>query len=378
MTGQSATKNNESWVQNPHFTFIRCSDDEVFAKHGRRSLFSEMVRDDAHNGVLANVVDYLSQERSLSDLQQEFSRVSKDDLDELLGWLTDRGIIVNGYSSESRIDAYLRVTGALEPALANVRIGIVGGGAVGMRVARSLAEFGIGRIRQLSEVVIESVEDARVVRIDLPAEVIPINSATALEEHVLGANSDHEYSAISGDEGDSEQIKSVFEDVDLGIVALDRFSPSALHTANEVAIELERTWLFVYVDGSEISMGPVFVPGQTPCYLELAIQDDAGMKWRGQAWLYNEKRNDMASDRQSRAQSVAGALSTIIPCHADVAAGVVSRELLRLLTANKSALQSRNLHASFEDLEFVYSNVMRLPRCPACSVFRAPYRSTFF
>ena len=125
-------------------------------------------------------------------------------------------------------------------------------------------------------------------------------------------------------------------------------------------------------------MGPVFVPGQTPCYLELAIQEDAGMSWRGQAWLYNEKKNEMTSDRQSSLRSISGALSTMIPCHADVAAGIVSREVIRLLTANKSALQSRNLHISFEDLEFVYSNVMRLPRCPACSVARAPYRSTFF
>ena len=378
MTEQLATKDDVRWVRNPHYTFIRCSDDEVFAKHGRRSLFSEMVRDDTHNGVLADIVDYLSQERLLSDLRQTFSQVDKDDLVELIGWLADRGIIVNGSGSGSRIDAYLRATGTMESSLANVRIGIVGGGAVGMRVARSLIEFGVGRVRQLSGVVIESVEDARVARVDLPAEVIPINSATALEEHVLDANSDGEYCAISGDESDSEQIKSVFEAVDLGIVALDRFSPSALHTANEVAIELNRTWLFVYVDGSEISVGPVFVPGKTPCYLELAIQDDAGMKWRGQAWLYNEKKNDVASDLRRSSHSISGALSTMIPCHADVAAGIASREVLRLLTSKKSALQSRNLHTSFEDLEFVYSNVMRLPRCPACSVSRAPYRSTFF
>lgn len=378
MTEPLATKDNESWVRNPHYTFVRCSDDEIFAKHGRRSLFSEMVRDDARNGVLADIVDYLSQERLLSELRQTFSGVDKDDLEALLGWLADRGIVVNGPSAERRIDAYLRATGTLESSLANVRIGIVGGGAVGMRVARSLIEFGIGCIRQLSGVVIESAEDAHVVRLDVPAEVIPVNSATALGQHVLDTNSSSEFCAISGDENDSEQIKSVFEDVDLGLVALDKFSPSALHTANEVAIELNRTWLFVYVDGSEISAGPVFVPGQTPCYLELAIQEDAGMNWRGQAWLYNEKKNEMTSDRQSSLRSISGALSTMIPCHADVASGIVSREVIRLLTTNKSALQSRNLHISFEDLEFVYSNVMRLPRCPACSVARAPYRSTFF
>ena len=216
MTEPLATKDNESWVRNPHYTFVRCSDDEIFAKHGRRSLFSEMVRDDARNGVLADIVDYLSQERLLSELRQTFSGVDKDDLEALLGWLADRGIVVNGPSAERRIDAYLRATGTLESSLANVRIGIVGGGAVGMRVARSLIEFGIGCIRQLSGVVIESVEDAHVVRLDVPAEVIPVNSATALGQHVLDTNSSSEFCAISGDENDSEQIKSVFEDVDLG------------------------------------------------------------------------------------------------------------------------------------------------------------------
>ena len=277
------------------------------------------------------------------------------------------------------MDTYLRATGTAESSsLADVKIGIVGGGAVGVRLARCFADFGIGRIRQLSGVTIASSEDARIVRVAVPPEVIPINSATVLEKYLIETDFHGEYCAISGAENEPEQMRSVFDDVDLGVVALDSFSPDSLHTANEVAINLDRTWLFVYVDGSEISMGPVFVPGETPCYLDLAIQEDAGLRWRGQSWLYNEKKNDLMKETESSVGCEHGTLSTMIPCHADVAAGILSREVLRLLTTKSSSLQSRNLQISFEDLEFVYSNVMALPRCPACSASRAPYRSTFF
>jgi len=379
VTADLETEQNMTWVRNPHFEFIRCNDNEIFAKHGRRSLFSEIVRDDAHNGVLADVIDYLSQERLLGDLERTFANVGKNDLAELLSWLADRGIVVNGPAPQSRIDTYLRATGTPAPlSLENVSVGIVGGGAVGLRLARCCADFGIGRIRQLSGVTLASADDARVVRFAVPPDSTPINSAKALQEHVLETGFRGEYYAISGDENDASQIRSVFEDVDLGIVALDSFSPDSLHTTNEIAIDMERTWLFVYVDGSELSMGPVFVPGETPCYLELAIQEDAGMQWRGQSWLYNERKNEPVSEPDSCARPVPSALSTMIPCHADVAAGIVSREVLRLLTTTRSSLQSRNLRISFEDLEFVYSNVMALPRCPACSASRAPYRSTFF
>lgn len=379
MTADLETEQNMTWVRNPHYEFVRCNDNEIFAKHGRRSLFSEIVRDDACSGVLANVIDYLSRERSLSDLERTFASVDKDDLAELLSWLSDRGIVVNGPAPPGRIDTYLRATGTpVPPPLGNVSIGIVGGGAVGLGLARCCADFGIGHIRQLSGVTLASADDARVVRSAMPPDSTPINSAKALQEHVHATGFGGEYEAIIGDENDATQIRTVFDNVDLGVVALDSFSPDSLHTTNEIAIDLERTWLFVYVDGSEVSMGPVFVPGETPCYLELAIQEDAGMQWRGQSWLYNESKNDLVNEPDSCARSVPGTLSTMIPCHADVAAGIVSREVLRLLTTTKSSLQSRNLRISFEDLEFVYSNVMALPRCPACSASRAPYRSTFF
>lgn len=379
MTDQIATKDNKNWVRNPHYIFIRCSDDEIFAKHGRRSLFSEVVRDDARNGVLADVVDYLSQERSLIDLERTFATVNREDMVELLRWLSDRGIVVNSSGHQSRVCNYVRATGTAEyPSLADVGIGIVGGGAVGVRLARCFSDFGVGRIRQLSGVTIQSSEGARVVRLDVPADSMPINSAKALEEFVLNVDFEGEYCAVSGDENDATKMRSVFDDVDLAVVALDSFSPDALHTANEIAIELDRTWLFVYVDGSEISLGPVFVPGETPCYLELAIQEDAGLHWRGQSWLYNEKKNELVSRLQDTTESAHSRLSTMIPCHADVAAGIASREVLRLMTSKTSSLRSRNLQISFEDLEFVYTNVMALPRCPACSVLRAPYRSTFF
>lgn len=379
MTGELKTKDNDTWVRNPHFTFVRCNDNEVLAKHGRRSLFSEIVRDDAHNGVLADVVDYLSQERLFSDLEQTFSSVNREDLAELMHLLADRGVIVHGNGMQGRMDSYLRATGTVESSsLAEFKIGIVGGGAVGVRLARCFADFGIGRIRQLSGVAIASSDDARTVRLAVPPKAIPINTATVLEKDLLAMGFDGEYYAISGAENEPEHMRSVFDDVDLGVVALDSFSPDSLHTANEVAISLDRTWLFVYVDGSEISMGPVFVPGETPCYLDLAIQEDAGLRWRGQSWLYNEKKNDLMRETGSSTGSAHGTLSTMIPCHADVAAGIVSREVLRLLTTKSSSLQSRNLQISFEDMEFIYSNVMTLPRCPACSGSRAPYRSTFF
>ena len=86
-------------------------------------MFSEIVRDDARSGILANVIDYLSQERLLSDLERTFASVDRM-IWQSAEWLSARGIVVNGPAPPGRIDTYPAGYGTpVPPPLGNVSIG---------------------------------------------------------------------------------------------------------------------------------------------------------------------------------------------------------------------------------------------------------------
>ncbi len=367
------------WMLNPHCVVIRCNNDEILIRHSKRSLFSDIVRDVGASGVLADVVELLSEAKTIPDIQG-LVEVNEADLTHLLGYLESRGVVVRIDQTISVADFYTRLLKGrrLADSTGSVTIGIVGGGVLGTRIAMHIAEFGFSEIIQLSGVSVQSPEEYSALRLSPQLETPAVNSAHALKNHLIERGFDGSYTPVEGDEHDVDQIRSVFARSDFCIVALDHFSPDALHTSNDVAIDQGRRWLFVYLDGSEIAMGPVFVPGETPCYLELSIQQDAALNYRGQSWLYNEKLNSNGRGAREAPAHELVSPRVGISAHVDIASGFASSEILNLFASGTSALLGRTLHISLEDLGFEHANVMTLPRCPACSRLRGPYRSTFY
>ncbi|MYK87160.1 MAG: hypothetical protein F4018_01745, partial [Acidobacteria bacterium] len=54
-------------VLNPHLRVVQCGNDELLVKHGLRSRFSTLLRDDGRTGLLAVVVRAFREPSTLAD-----------------------------------------------------------------------------------------------------------------------------------------------------------------------------------------------------------------------------------------------------------------------------------------------------------------------
>ena len=373
----------DKWMVNPHSLVVRCSNDEVVVRSGAQPKFTRVVRDPEENGVLADAVEMLSTGCTVAELVESLSSRPGDITEEFVSGLVqnleqERLIVkVNGLNPVSSHLAFA-FGNDNERELPNKVIGIVGGGGVGVRLANHLMHYAVKKVKHLSNATLESSRVTGTLGFPYnPQADTSVNSARWMEESLSFKNrtGEHErkYQAFEGNETDKGLLRNIFADTDLVVVALDQFSPSILHTVNEVAIELGKQWIFGYVDGGETYVGPLFTPGETACYLELVIQRDAMLPQRGQRshrgvnWLFNEKLN--------KSEDIAR--PSLVPAHIDVVAGIITQEVITFLVSGKCALMSRTLYISLETLEFSHSNVLNLPRCPACSMNNATYRSTF-
>jgi bacteriocin biosynthesis cyclodehydratase domain-containing protein len=124
----------------------------------------------------------------------------------------------------------------------------------------------------------------------------------------------------------------------------------------------------LYTDGSEALVGPLYVPGETCCYNEFEIQHEAtlvGMK--DNYLLYKEALSEGRLDGSHLA----------LPPYLNAAAALAATGVLRFLLSGKSFLVGRCTRLDFERMSVDYEEVMRLPRCPACSPRRPGHRHLF-
>ena len=359
-----------TWMLNPHYSVIRCNSDEVLLKHSRRSSFSESLTDDMRTGMLANLVELLQEPRTLSSIA-ELTGMPDDTISSVVTSLQTKGIAIRVDGNSVPPIMYLQMLKpTLDPSsLAEKSICIVGGGLLAARIVNHLATYGVS-LAHLSSYEISCYDELRTYGIPASGTRLPEKATTLIKRNLkqLGVTTD--YRVVDGLERDTSNLTPLIISSDLTVVALDVFSPALLHTANEIAIREEKPWMFAYLDGSEISIGPIMMPGDGPCYLELAIQQDAALKHRGHSWLYSERMNQVKETTASYLR--------VVPAHVDIAAGLTASEAIRWAVLRSSALMGRSLHISLETLQFNHANVMRLPRCPACARIRAPYRATFF
>ncbi len=360
----------EVLVVNPHLEVIRCSDDEVIVKHGIRSLFSEVITDEGRTKLMGRVLDRLNKPGSLADLLAEdvIAPAESEPTGELLDYLASRKVLVQPDQdlALAYLDTLMGGGGITAQSLGDARIGLVGAGFVGARVARHLAGF---RPRELAILDGRRVADVR------EAGLFPFNrSAVATGSHYgrllhqqLEADG---YSAVTvraeamADEG---ALPALFEAVDFVVCSLEFFGPATLHAVNAAAIQLRKPWMSIFVDGSQATIGPTYVPGETSCYLEFEIQSEASHTRQDEYLLYKEhiQGNGHASVRP------------VLPPYSDLAASLGAVSALRFLLSGTTFTVGRAVHIDLERMSVDYQDVLRVPRCPACNATRAAYRHTF-
>jgi len=337
-------------VVNPHVQIVRCSDDEVLVKHGTRSLFSEAINDGSRAGILGRLLDRLRRPGTLGDLVDDgtLTAAEAESSTDAVDYLKQRKVLIPVPLTSAR--AYVDTFLGDQRQLDNAVVGLVGAGVLARRVARGVAAVHPSQLHVLTDG--EAVEPH-----DLVADDGRRNGTKRAPKGV------HLHDAAASDE---TALREIFDLAGYVVVALDRFSPTALHAANAVALATRTPWSAVFFDGSEAVIGPVHVPGETACYFEFEIQHEASLTLKGEYMLYKES---LMAGGPARGAPLAP--------HLDVAAGFAATSALEFILSGTSFGVGRALRINFETGSIDYQDVLRFPRCPACQNLRPPYRHLF-
>jgi thiazole/oxazole-forming peptide maturase SagC family component len=352
-------------VLNPYLTVIRCSDDEILVRHGTRSKYSEIIRNDGGNGLLGRLLPHFCKPVLLLNLIREASIPEEEEKDtlEVIEYLAKRNVLVDPSwdLAQQYSDTILGSTFSGVNRLNDVVIGLVGCGQLGTKIGEELAVVQpkgfvlldprpLHQSRWNSKIGTTSSPDAK-----LDATLLDrLNKLHLSQLDIIAAD----------DIVDEVALRKVFDTSNFVLVCYESFSPTLLHAANEQAIRSGTPWMSVYFDGSEAIIGPTYVPGQSACYQEFETQSESTLSFKDAYRIYKTVSKEQIINT--------GAL--VLPPHAMAAAGIAITSLLRFLATEQTFTIGRAIRVNFETLSIDYQEVMKLPRCPACSPLRPPYR----
>lgn len=357
--GQHGDDVQRRLVRNPHLRLIRCSDDELLVKHGSRSTYSEIIADERRTHLMGRVVREFAHPTSLSRLYER-GLLSGEELNaasELVEYLQARGVLVEPDSptAVTYADAVLATPGASHR-IRSLRVGLIGAGPLGRRVACAFGPFEPASLAILDERPDERVADGG----------HRLSTAETLAAE-LAAQGLANACAAAGRSGEDGAVRALCAAADVVLVCWESYSPTLFHSVNEAAVEQAKPWMLAYLDGSEAVLAPAFVPGEGACYLEFEVQSEAAILLKDERLLYKEQLRESPP-----ADPTVG-----LAAHVDVLGGFASLAALRWLLTGQAVNATRALRIDFERLAIDYQEVLRLPRCPACSPQRTAYRHLF-
>jgi bacteriocin biosynthesis cyclodehydratase domain-containing protein len=373
---------NKPLVVNRYLTIVYCDENEILVRHGTRSPYSEVIRDDAKTRLLGTVLRNLRTPGTVADLARH-GAVTADQLPtvtEIVDYLVGRGILIDPRTDPARayLDTIFDAPAAGPDQLGTARIGLIGCGQLGARVGGELALLAPRSMVLLDPRPVPQEGWRYHGNLDPTGNGAPPVPVERSLDAALGTRLGRgglerlEVEVVAADDiADDDAIGRVFESADFVVVAYETFSPTLLHAANEQAILHRTPWMSAYFDGSEAVVGPTCVPGETCCYHEFEIQSEATLTFRGEHLLFKESL--VGHPGEERLDSAA----LVLPPYAMVAAGLTVTSVLQFLLGGKTFTIGRAIRLNFETLSIDFQDVFKLPRCPACSSERPSYRQLF-
>ncbi|RVU41959.1 hypothetical protein EOE67_01860 [Rheinheimera riviphila] len=361
------TQEDAKYQINPHVRVIHVTPNEILVKHSARSFFSKSWTDKGRTGLLGRLINHMNGQHSLKELHEN-GVIKPDEYAstlQLVNELVEEHILIK--PEHDLVDVYLKVIQGAETSLSDKRIGIIGCGQAGSRIAKQLAQCGIKYLLLSGD---SKVHNATSLQRFLSIEPGFVTEGAAVADCLAASLKQYDLASISTITEDSfskENIRAVFEQCDLVVAALDEYMQSILHTINQQALEAEKPWALTVFDGSEGIAGPIFVPGDTCCFNEFELQGVAAAgSLKRDVITYYDAVNATGQPDLGFAPSP----------YIDVVTGQLTSGLLNYLTTGRSFLVSRAIRTDFERMSVDYEDIKRIPRCSACTPFR-PFRNVF-
>jgi len=340
------------------------SDNEALVQFGTRSTPSELFRDTGLNGLPGRVFGpLLSGPAPLAQLLTGIPDEELDDARNFVFNLLERGILTR--SGTDPVEQYLTYTFTGESPLASVRVGLVGAGPIGARLAHSLLQHGIGHLAILDDRPVDTRWSAFLPLADRPADTAQL-AHTLLSARLADAGHTGKVEALPY-ALDAEGLEALVADADIVVVALEQLSLTVGHLINRLCLRDEKPWMQATIDGNLGLVGPLFIPVQTACFNDYRVLADATTPNPEMARSY--RRHVLARG--------AGSLFTGLPAYAEIVAGHASLALIQFLIRQSCFAIGRVMVIDFDRMTIDMEDVLKLPRCPVCGVEKSTYQPVF-
>lgn len=294
-------------IVNPAVSIIRGSDDEIMSRFGSRSRSSYRITDTDGHGVLADFVRAFVSPARPSEVASYFG-IDNDTRDKFVEKLTEGSLLIKPEQARySQIISGMHIT----PNSDDQTLIVVGTGRIAESVASNLS--------------------------DLTSSDIEI----------------------------SQDLETAFYESDFVVVCSDRLNQTLFYDADECARASEKPWHLSYLDGSEIIVGPTFIPGITTNYYDRDTLDESARTLRFE-------HQYMAS-----ATPEIKAHAPVPLFIAQMAAGWTTAAVAQHLWGPGSFLEDHVLRIDLERMQIIRDRVLRLARNPVTVGSRSDLRHPF-
>ncbi|MFC8039246.1 TOMM precursor leader peptide-binding protein [Paenarthrobacter sp. NPDC057355] len=311
--------------------------------------------EDAPSG-LTELLSFASHPRTLQDLGKEAQLLMGDGAGPIVQELIDAEVLIpyrfDLSGRYSRHDLYFELAHGTGPGaseqLHNRTVALIGVGGIGTNVAMQLATAGVGSIILVDG---DTVEESNLTRQYLftAADVGTPKIKAAAENLLLRAPSitANEVSAmISG----VDDLLPVFQESDFVVVSADT-PQEVLEWSNEASIVTGTPFTCAGYQDTRGVVGPVVRPGETPCLLCAATDNDG--RSNSAASLSTTNLNN-----SYQAPSF-GPLNSIV-------ASVAAMEVFRYLLTGSTNLDGRRLVFDSLELSSDFEDFAKNDHCAAC------------
>ncbi len=241
--------------------------------------------------------------------------------------------------------------------LAKAQVAIFGLGAIGSMVASSLALAGVGRIDLIDR---KKVAAADQLSGSYTLQHIGQYRAVVMKEYLTALNDLIHCESLTGDTGEVKDIIPLLDGCDMALVCSDSPTTITEELLNEAALELDIPWSRGSIDHYHGVIGPTVIPKQTACFTCFNLRLRSNATYIEDAVAYDKHLRE----HESMDEEVA----LLVPC-AGLIAHHLALETLKVITGfaypiSAGAFLSLN---SFTG-ELTRHVVLKLPRCPGCSI----------
>lgn len=261
-------------------------------------------------------------------------------------------------TSDNHEDSYWRLhTSSAEDAqrrLQSATVLISGLGGAGVALASALAAAGIGKLILADSHQVHQSD----VRLGYLGSALGMARAQALAAALRGSPCDAVVAVDRCVEHD-EDWDSLIASSQLVILTSDNMALSGYERTNDSCLRLGRPWISARIDRNVGMIGPYVVPGQTACFACYELRARANA--------------DHASDHESiyrHWHTVQDCPPNwpVLPPATQLLGNQLALDALRVIGGQRlSAAYGKVLHIDLDSLLCQAHEVLKLPRCPACS-----------